>query len=203
MFKNRSDAGRRLAEKLKKLKNKDVLVLGIPRGGVIVAYEVAKAIHAPLDVLIIKKISAPDDEELALGAASTQSCYLNVHLTFDVPKEYLKEQIKLKQKEARERYVFLKGKAKPRSLKNKTIIIVDDGIATGATMQLAVQIVKQQGAKHGIIATPVAPSSSVKALLHEVEEVISLEQPECFVGIGQFYKEFKQVEIEEVKSLLQ
>ncbi len=203
MFKDRVDAGRRLAKKLNKYKNKkDVLILGIPRGGVLVAYEVAKAIKAPLDVLIIKKVGAPDDEELAIGAAGMDTYYLNEDLSFDVPKEYLDTQIKLKQKEARERYVFLKGKRKRRSLKQKIVILIDDGIATGATMQLAVRMTKQQGAKKVIVATPVAPPRAVQALLHTADEVVCLEQPECFLAIGQQYKDFRQIEIEGVKTLL-
>lgn len=203
MFANRIKAGQLLAKKLLAFKKKkDVLVLGIPRGGVVVAKAVALALSVPLDVLIIKKIGAQDNEELAIGAVSMDDYYLNDDLAFDTPKAYVQEQVKRKQQEAKERYEFLCGKRRQRSLKGKVVIVVDDGVATGATMSLAVKILKQQQVKKIVIATPVAPPEAVRALLHEAE-VICLEQPESFLAIGQYYRDFTQVEVGEVKALLQ
>jgi len=204
MLKDRKEAGRLLAEKLSEYKKKkDTLILAIPRGGVEVAYEVAKQLDLPLDVVVIKKIGFPGNEELALGATGLDSYYLNEDIARSVPQEYIQEQIKIKQQEVKKRYELLRGEKPLYEVKNKTIIIIDDGIATGATMIMAVQIIKKQSPKKVIIAIPVGPSDRVRILERVADNVICLLQPEFFMAIGQFYQDFKQVEDEEAMRLLQ
>jgi len=203
MFKDRNDAGFLLAQKLSAYKNKkDTLVLAIPRGGVVVAYEVAKQLNLPLDVIVIKKIGFPGNEELALGAAGLDSYYINEELAHSVSQEYVKEQVKIKQQEVKKRYESLRGKKHMYDAKNKTIIIIDDGIATGATMTMAAEIIKKQSPKKIIIAIPVAAPESITKL-KRIAEVICLSQPEFFMAISQFYEQFAQLKDEEAKQLLE
>lgn len=204
MFKDRKDAGQLLAKQLLQYKNKkDVFVLGIPRGGVVVAHEVAKALNVPLDIIIIKKIGYPGQEELALGAVSLDGFYINEEIAFSVSKEYINEQIKIKQEEVKKRYSLFTGNKISYSLKNKTIILIDDGIATGATLIMAIQILRKQSPKKIIVAIPVAPPDTIKRLEKLVDIVVCLHEPIDFMAIGQFYSDFKQVEDEEVKRCLQ
>ncbi len=206
MFQDRQEAGQLLAQHLLPYKNKkEVLVLGIPRGGIVVAAEVAKQLKVPLDVLVIKKLGAPQNEELAIGAVSVDSSYLDKDTIkyLNVSREYIDKLIKKKQQEAKQRMAFLRGKKPLYSVKNKIIILVDDGIATGATMIMAILVIKKLSPKKVVIAVPVAPSETL-AKLHDVaDEVVCLEQPMLFFAIGQFYREFHQVEDVEAKKYLQ
>ncbi len=187
-----------MAQHLLQYKNKkEVLVLGIPRGGIVVAAEVAKQLHVPLDILIIKKLGAPGNEELAIGAVSVDSSYLGVSL------EYIEKQTKKKQQEAKQRMDFLRGKKPLYSVKNKTVILVDDGIATGSTMVMAIQVIKKQSPKKVVVAIPVAPSDTITKLEQFADEVICLQQPMLFFAIGQFYRDFQQVEDGEAKRYLE
>lgn len=204
MFKDRAEAGQLLAKELQQYKNKkDVLVLGIPRGGIVVAYEMAKALKAPLDIIVIKKLGFPGQEELALGAAGLDDYYINEELTAGISEDYIKEHVKEKQLEVKKRYELFRGKKAIYSVKNKIVIVVDDGIATGATMIMAVQILKKQNPKKIVLAIPVAPPDTVKKLKTIADEVICLHAPVFFMAIGQFYRDFRQVEDEEAKQYLQ
>ncbi|MEW5897261.1 MAG: phosphoribosyltransferase family protein [Nanoarchaeota archaeon] len=203
MFQDRKEAGKLLAEKLSKYKNKkDVLVLAIPKGGVPVAYEIAKKLKAPFDIVVIKKIGMPGNEELALGAASIDDFYLNEELAEQVSKQYLEEEVEVKQQEARKKLNLMRGKKKMYSVKDKVIILVDDGVATGATMIMGIKIIKKQSPEKVIVAIPVAPPITVLKLEKEADEVICLLQPEFFMSIGQFYNDFTQVEDEIAKKML-
>lgn len=203
MFTNRREAGVALARKLGIYQGKkNVVVLGIPRGGVVVAAELAQRLHLPLDILVIKKIGAPGQEELAIGAVGTQGHHLNEHAAH-LPRAYLQEQIKLKQQEVQERYKLLRGKRKAVPWKGKVVLLTDDGVATGATMIMAIQMLRKQGVKKMHVAVPVAPRGTVQRLKVVADEVICLEQPAFFHAIGEFYKDFKQVEDEEVIKILQ
>ena len=205
MFKNRKEAGQLLAQKLSPYKNKkDVIILAIPRGGVEVAHEVAKSLNLPLDIIVVKKIGFPGNEEFAIGAASVSSCHINEEITarFAISKLYLDEQIKLKQKEAKETSEILRGKKLFPLVKNKIITLIDDGIATGETILMASKIIKKQLPKKIIIAVPVGPKETCEKLRKEVDEVVCLLQPEEFMAIGQFYESFPQVENEQVRSYL-
>lgn len=203
MFKNRKEAGLLLAQKLSSYKNKkDAIILAIPRGGVAVAFEVAKQLNLPLDVIVIKKIGFPGNEELALGAAGLDSYYINEELAHSISEGYVREQVKIKQQEVKKRYENLRGKKPMYNVKNKTIVIIDDGIATGATMIMAAKIIKKQFPKKVIIAVPVAPPESI-GKLKRVAEVVCLSQPEFFMSISQFYEQFAQLEDEEARHLLE
>lgn len=203
MFADREEAGALLAQKLEAYKRKaDTIVLAIPRGGVVTGYEIAKQLGLPLDIIVIKKIGYPGNEELAVGAAGLDSYHLNEEIAQDVEPGYIEEQVKIKQQEVKERYELLRGKRSMYDLKNKTAIVVDDGIATGATMMMAVEIIKKQKPKRVIVAVPVAPPHSVESLQEIADEVVCLMQPIDFMAIGQFYEDFRQVETEEAKRLL-
>lgn len=203
MFKDRKEAGQLLAKELSENKeNKEVLVLAIPRGGVVVGYEIAKQLSVDLDIIMIKKIGFPGNPELALGAVSLKGYYLNRDLAKDVGKRYLKEQIKIKQKEVKEKYDLLKEGKPAHSVRNKIIILTDDGVATGATISLAAQILKKQKPKKLILAIPIALPEIIVKLKKIADKVICLSQPKFFTAIGQFYENFIQIEDEEVKKLL-
>lgn len=206
IFQDRQAAGTQLAEKLIKYQKKeDVIVVGLARGGVIVAAAVAKRLHLPLDILIIRKVGAPDNEELALGAIAEEGeGIFNHHLItlLGVSKEYLKKEV-AKQKEViqERKRLYLKGK-KPPNFSGKTIILVDDGIATGASMKVAIQSTKSKKASKIVVAVPVAATDSLSEIATEVDEVVCLSTPPFFQGVGAFYNHFEQTTDEEIVSLL-
>ncbi len=202
MFENRKEAGIKLAEKLEEHITKDTIVLTIPRGGVNVGYEIAEKYDLPLDVIIIKKIGYPGNPEYAIGAVSMDSSYINPR-HINISEDYVRRNIMEKQEEAKERYKELRGGKPPIDLKGKRVILVDDGIATGATMKMAVQVVKGKDPEKVIVAVPVAPPSTVKNLMEEADDVIALLEPSHFMAIGQFYRDFSQVPTEEAKRLLE
>lgn len=204
MFTNRHDAGIQLASALSRHRGKpDVVVIGIPRGGVVVASEVAKLLGAPLEVVIIKKLGYPGNPELALGAASSEAYFLNEDLASTVPKSFIDEEVKVKQREARERVSMLRGSHKPIDVAGKTVIVVDDGIATGASMMMAIKVLRNMKPASIIVAVPVAPPDSVRELKQVADEVVVIMQPMDFFAIGQFYSDFTQVSDDETKNLLE
>lgn len=191
-------------EKLRKYEGKsDVVVLGIPRGGVVVASVVSKALHLPLDVIIVKKIGLPGNEEFAIGATGPEIFHIDKDRVkeFGISEDVLDAKIKMKKKEAKERYDFLSEGRVSKSLKGKEVILVDDGIATGETMGLALEILKGRGAKRVVVAVPVASEDSLRGL--SADEVVCVLTPGSLGAIGEFYEEFSQVEDSEVKELLQ
>jgi putative phosphoribosyl transferase len=210
VFQNRQEAGKLLGEKIlrnldiKKLREKPI-VLAIPRGGVVVGGELAKALNCPLDVIVTKKISAPGNPELAIGAVGAVSePVINEELAAKVgaDEKYLKFKIEnLKLEIARSEKEFRKGKP-PLNLKGKTLIITDDGVATGATMAAAVEIVRQQEPKKIIVAVPVIAKDSLEKIAALADEVVYLQAPELFFAVGQFYREFEQVSDEEALGYL-
>ena len=202
MFKDRKEAGQLLAKKLIKYNEKDVLVLGILRGGIIIAHEIAQQLNATLDVIIIKKMGHPDQEELAIGATGLNDYYINEEIASNISQNIIDSTIKEKQQEAREIYTFLRGKKKMSDMKDKIIIIVDDGIATGSTMMMALKIIKKQSPKKVVVAIPVAPTETMNKLKQEADEVICLSLPKVFFAIGQFYEDFHQITDEEAKGYL-
>lgn len=204
MFVDRHEAGIQLASALEKFRGRrDVVVIGIPRGGVVVAWEVARHLQAPLDVVVIKKLGYPGNPELALGATSPDTHYLNPELAESVPKSYIDEELRVKQKEARDRVDILKGSRNPVDLAGKTVIVVDDGVATGASMTMALRVIRKMGPASIVVAVPVAPPDAVRQLRGVADEVVALLQPTAFYAIGQFYSDFEQVSDEEAKRLIE
>ena len=207
MFKNRIEAGIRLAEALKDYQNKDVIVLTIPRGGVVVAYEVAKRLNAPLDLIIPRKLGAPMNPELAIGAVSQDgTIVLNEDLVsmLEIPRDYLDAEARAQIREIERRMSKYRGEGKPLpEVMGRIVILIDDGLATGATVRAALLTLKKQKPKELIIATPVGPADTIEMLSSMADKVVCLEIPPFFHAIGEFYEDFRQVEDEEVIEILQ
>lgn len=196
MFRNRIEAGKILAKKLKKYANQAGVVLAVPRGGVPVAYAVAKELGFPVEVILSKKIGHPSNKEYAIGAA-TMSDYFVVPGE-DVSETYIKSEVDKVQARLREMNTRFMGDRQPIDLHGKTVIVVDDGIATGNTLLGTVNILRRKNPSSIVIAAPVASGSAVQKLSAEVDEVVTVLIPELFYGVGAFYEDFKQVEDEEV-----
>lgn len=207
MFTDRRDAGIQLARRLKKYRGqKDILVLALPRGGVVTGFEIAKSLGASMDVLIVRKIGSPMQPELAVGAVSeTGTVVLNQSIIamYGVSEDYLRKET-LRQKEEISRRVKLYRKGKTISgLDGKTIILVDDGVATGATVKAAIMTLKKEKIVRLILALPVSPPDTVDELEKMVDEFICIETPEAFYAVGAHYADFTQVSDEEVVAMLE
>ena len=205
MFFDRQEAGRKLASKIEETINKEkAVVLGIPRGGVMVASEIASSLGLPLGILVAKKLAAPQDSELAIGAISVspESLFLNQELvnSLNISKDYLAQEIKLKTAEVKRRWRAYLPDEK-LSLVGKEAIIVDDGVATGATMAAAARQARLLGARK-VMATPVVSREALKLLQEEADQVIYEEAPLAFWSVSQFYHHFPQVNDEQVKKVL-
>ncbi len=203
MFRDRIDAGNQLADRLAAYKNMNVVVLAIPRGGLPIGAIVAKALKAPLDVALSKKIGHPYHKEYAIGAVSMEDMILSD--AKGISKEYLEEEtarIRKKLKERQEQYYQNRG---PQPLKGKTVIIIDDGIATGNTLLVTVDLVSHRKPEKIIVAIPVAPESGIQKLKGNpnVDEVICLQVPHYFQAVGQFYEVFEQVSDQEAIRILE
>lgn len=205
LFKDRADAGRKLASALVHLKGKDVVVLGIPRGGVVVANEVAIALGADLDVVVTRKIEAPGEPEYALGAITQEGDVIMDRESAEslgADPRYLDEQIRQKKEEVKDRMERLRGKSPYPRLEGRTVVIVDDGIATGSSVSAAVISVRKRNPKEIVVAVPVAPVDAVQWLTEDGSKVVCLQTPGPFLAIGEFYENFDQVEDIEVKRIL-
>lgn len=207
VFADRKEAGEILAQKLakKKINVDNAVVVGIPRGGVIVANEISSRLNIPLTVLIIKKLGAPQNAELAIGAvASFGKPILDYQLIkeLDVSSTYLKKEIAQKRQEAKQREKFLNITISPEMFKDKTVIVADDGIATGQTAKLAAKILCQYKVKKLMLAVGCAPAGVVVKLKKDFDEVICPQVSSDFMAVGQFYGDFRPVEDSEVKKLL-
>jgi putative phosphoribosyl transferase len=205
LFTDRVDAGRRLASALKDLADKDAIILAIPRGGVVVGYEVAKALDIPLDIIIPRKIGAPSNPELAIGAITEDGTLLLDEQLMErlrVPEAYIQQESEAQKREIQRRLKLYRGALPYPILENRSVIIVDDGIATGSTMKAALASVRNRGAKTVTIAIPVGPTSTIRELKEKADIVVCLRTPEAFYAIGQFYEDFAQTADEEVTRLL-
>lgn len=202
-FKDRKDAGEQLGKLLEKgYKNRNVLVLGIPRGGVEVAYYVAEAINGELSVLVSKKLPLPGQEELAFGAMSEDGSIFLTPLGHRLDDETVEATIRVQLKEINRRMIeYRKGKPLP-NFENREIILVDDGIATGATLVPALRLCKENNAKKIIVAAPVSGQKFVPEIKELADEIIIAEKPENFSAVGQFYEDFKGLTDEQVNEVL-
>lgn len=206
IFQDRADAGRRLASRLQQFANvPDVVVLALPRGGVPVAYEVARALNAPLDIFMVRKLGVPWQPELAMGAiASGGTRVLNPEVVrgLGIPQEIIERVAEREQMELEAREWRYRGDRPPLDVRDKTVILVDDGLATGSTMRAAALALRNKQAKRVIIAVPVAPPQTCQELRDEGYEVVCAATPEPFLAVGQWYREFSQTTDEEVRELL-
>lgn len=207
IFRDRKDAGEILARRLLHYRGRKPVVLALPRGGVPVGYEIAKALDAPLDIVLVRKIGVPFQPELALGAVADgehPDVFIDEELKriLDIPDSYVAEERERQLAEiGRRQTLYREGRAAPE-IAGHTAIVVDDGIATGATMRVALRAIARMGAAAIVLAIPVAPPSAVAALRREVDEIVCLQTPELFDAIGCFYQDFAQLTDEEVVRLL-
>ncbi len=205
-FRDRVEAGQLLAEKLAKFSGrKNVIVLALPRGGVPVGYEVARKLHAPLDVMVVRKLGVPGYEELAMGAiASGGVRVLNEDVVdrLGISKETIDAVAAREERELHRREVAYRGHPGSPEIKDKTVILVDDGIATGATIRAAAKALRQQEPAHLVIAVPTSAPDSATEVAAMVDEFIALMTPEDFCAVGQWYDNFGQTSDDEVTQLL-
>ena len=205
-FHNRREAGRLLAAKLAAYaKRPDVIVLALPRGGVPVAYEVAQALEAPLDVFLVRKLGVPGHEEYALGAIATGGVrVINQDLlrALHLPPATIEAIAAREQQELERRERVYRGDHPPPDVRGRTVILVDDGLATGATMYAAVQALRQQGAGRVVVAVPIAPPDTCDQLRKVVDDIVCAVMPEPFHAVGLWYEDFSQTTDDEVRDLL-
>ncbi|WP_066384231.1 MULTISPECIES: phosphoribosyltransferase [unclassified Anabaena] len=206
LFQNRTTAGQTLASNLGEYVNQpDVIVLALPRGGVPVAFEVAQALNAPLDVLVVRKLGVPNQEELAMGAiASGGVRIINQQIVNELnfSEEVIARVAAQEQRELERREAMYRGDEPFPELQGRTVILVDDGLATGATMWAAVLAVRQKQPKEIVIAVPVAASETCQQLENKVEKIVCAATPSPFYSVGMWYEEFPQTTDEQVRELL-
>lgn len=204
-FANRTDAGRQLATKLTHLSGQPIVVLGLPRGGVVVAAEVARVLEAPLDVLVVRKLGVPRHEELAMGAiGESNTLVLNPQVinSANITERDLSEVEARERQELQRRVATFRGNRPPISLDGKVALIVDDGIATGATARVACTIARAQGANRIVLAVPIAPHGWTSDFGSAADEYIAVVTSRHLGAIGQWYDDFTQTSDEEVKAIL-
>ena len=200
MLKDRIEAGLLLSEKLKKYQNTNTVVLAVPRGGVPVGYIIAKSLHLPLDIVLSKKIGHPYNKEFAIGAVSMDSTIIDEHA--GVPTAYIEEEIVRLRKLLRGNYERYMGNREPLDIKGKNVIVVDDGIATGNTLLVSIDMLRKQSPAKIIVAVPVLPYDTMKVFEKNTDEFVYLIASKSFRGVGGFYEEFNQVEDDEVIKIL-
>lgn len=206
-FYDRVEAGQKLASALKKYRNqKDIIILALPRGGVVTGFEAARILNLPLDLVVPRKIGAPGNPEFAIGAITEKGEGIfnqEAIAAYGITKEYIDSEVEKERKEAERRLKLYRGKRAPLDLKDKTVILIDDGIATGMTIKAAIQSIKGRNPKKIVIAVPVAPEDTISELKVIVDEVICLYTPVFFGAVGAFYEIFNQTEDEEVIELME
>ena len=204
-FKNRTDAGRQLAAKLEPLRGQDVIVLALPRGGLPVGFEIAHALHAPLDILNVRKLGVPWHEELAMGAIATGGVRVlnnDIIMATGVTSVSLEEVTALQRLELdRRERLYRSGRPAPE-LRGRTVVLVDDGVATGATARAAITVVRAQQPKRLVLAVPVAQASIIEELAREVDELTCLLTPGDLYAIGVWYEDFPQLTDENVRTIM-
>lgn len=201
MFRDREEAAEGLITALKKYKNEDAIILAVPRGGVPLGKKIAEELNFPLDISLIKKIGHPANKEYAIGAVGLDQEFFT-DAERSVSRDYVDEEVERVREKLQSRYHKYMGDKNPLSLKNKTVIIVDDGVATGSTLLATVKMVRTKGAAKIIVAVPVGAPSAIRQLRAVSNDVICLETPADFRAVGQYYENFEQVEDEEVIEML-
>ncbi len=205
-FRDRTEAGRRLAEVLRPYAGSpNLLVLALPRGGVPVGYEVARALHAPLDVLLVRKLGVPGHEELAMGAIASGGVRIvseDVTAMLGIPDRVIATVAAVEEKELQRREQLYRDGRPPPNVRGRVVILVDDGLATGATMRAAAAALRTQGPEWLVVAVPVAPPETCEALGAVADDVVCALSPEPFVAVGAWYDDFSQTTDDEVRVLL-
>ena len=204
IFQNRIDAAKQLAKNLEWVKNDDPLILAIPRGGVVIGDVIASLLNAKLDIIISRKIGAPHNPELAIGALMHDMSYFpneDIIKILHITQKYIDSEISSQLKEIERRLMKFRG-TKEYQLEGRTIVLVDDGIATGATMLVVIQWIKKQKPKQLIAAIPVGPKESVDKLIKIVDKVVVLQSSVYFNAVGEFYREFDQIEDSQVQEIM-
>jgi predicted phosphoribosyltransferase len=206
-FKDRTEAGKKLARQLSKYGGRDdVVVLGLPRGGVPVAFEIARSLQAPLDVFVVRKLGAPANPELAMGAIASggvQVMNQDVIRGMNSSEEAIERVIDTERKELEKRQEIYRGARPKVDLENKVVILIDDGLATGATMRAAVDALRERAPQKIVVAVPTAPPETCSAFEERADEVICLTTPELFFGVGGAYRDFSQTSNDQVRDLLE
>ena len=204
IFADRVDAGERLAKDLADLAGSDCVVLAIPRGGVIVGEVIARELGAPLDVVVPRKIGAPGNPELAIGAVAPGIRVLDPRMVgaLGVTDRYLEREIAEREAEIERRQLAYRGGRPPQPVEGRVAIVVDDGVATGSTAVAALRWARARGAERVVLAVPVAPPQSLERLRAEADEVVVLETPQPFLAVGEWYRDFDQTTDEQVMSAL-
>jgi putative phosphoribosyl transferase len=200
IFKDRNDAAQTLLPHLKKYRTEQGVILAVPRGGVPVAYPIAKAYNFPLELLMTKKIGHPAHSEFAIGAVSLEDHIVDRRI--EIPQSYIDNEIIRIRENLRERYKYFMGNHVPLALENKIVIIIDDGIATGNTILSAIKMLRKKNPKKIVVAVPLAPAQVIEKIKKQVDEVICLQSPEPFIGVGLHYEDFTEVSDSEVIHLL-
>lgn len=206
LFSDRYEAGRRLAEILSHYQGQNPLILAVPRGGIPVACEIQRVTEGRLDLVIPRKLSAPQNPELALGAVAPDGTVVleeRIVTKLGVSQEYIREEVARQLAEIQRRLQRFRGGRPFPSLAGEIVIVVDDGVATGATLRAALRMVRGKGARSLVLAVPVGPPETIAALGREVDELVCLATPENFYAVGQFYRDFTQTSDREVEALLQ
>lgn len=206
LYKNRQDAGRKLAEKLEKYTEDKPVIIALPRGGVVLGYEVAKALQAPLDIIATRKIGAPFQPEFGIGAIAPNGVrtldYKSIEL-LGISESQIEEIIEKETIEMNRRIKLYRKDLAPLDLNKKTVIIVDDGLATGVSTRAAILSIKQMNPKKIILAVPVSPPDTADKFRKEVDDFICLSEPPDFYAVGAYYDDFDQVSDNEVINLIQ
>lgn len=205
-FHDRSDAGRQLSSQLTSYAGRtDVIVLGLPRGGIPVAHEVASRLGAPLDAWLVRKLGVPHHPELAMGAIATGGIEVLSHeiiRDLGIPREHVEQVAVRERRELERRDTLYRGNRDPAVVRDRTVILVDDGLATGATMEAAIAALRHQAPARIVVAVPVGPRDTCQRLRRMADEVVCVSMPEPFEGVGLWYEHFTQTSDDEVVRLL-
>ncbi len=200
ILQDRKEAGTLLSEKLEKYQESDAIILAVPRGGVPIGYEISKNLHLPLDIILSKKIGHPLNKEFAIGAVSLESTFIGNHP--EIPKEYIEREIINLREALQDKYNLYMGNRKPADVKDKIVIVVDDGIATGSTLLASIAMLRKSKPKKIVVAVPVVPYDTIEIFKQKTDEFIYLIASKDFRGVGGFYEDFDQVNDDEVIRML-